>query len=398
MKTILAHKIALNPTPSQANLLAQAVGCRRFAWNWALAEWNGLYAAGEKVNELLLRKALTTARREMFPWMSNVPACVITNSIRDLGEAYKRFFKKLGGRPHFKKKFRHDSARFDDGHPETFKSHNKTVYLPKIGWVKMRESLRFTGRVVEVTVSRTAGRWFVAIGVEIDVVPPEPKSNSVGIDFGITPAASLSSGEIFEGPKPLKKLLGKLRRLQKHLSRKKRGSNNYRKCAAKIARLHARIANIRREWIHEFTTDMTRQFGVIGIEDLNVSGMLKNHCLARAIADIGFYEMRQQLEYKAVMQGSKVVAIDRWFPSSKKCSECHHVMKELPLSVRHWTCPVCGTEHDRNVNAARNIEEEALRILAALTCSVDHTCGVESAGVAVLSRVKLLAMKQATCV
>lgn len=375
MEIILAHKIALNPTPSQEQLLAKAVGVRRFAWNWALAEWKRQYEAGEKPHWMKLSKQLNAIKHEQFPWMADVSACATQNAIRQLGDAFQRFFKKTSKYPNFKKRRNNESARLDNGTPGQFECRDKSIRLQKIGWVKMRESLRFSGKPMSVTVSRVAGRWFASVTVKMEHTLPERKPNSVGIDLGVTTAATLSTGEKFEGPKPLKTEMGKLRRMSKHLSRKQPGSNNWRKASLKLGRMHARIANIRKDWTHKFTTSVVRRFGTIGIEDLAVSEMMSNQRLARSISDVGFYEIRRQLTYKAQLNNRDLVVASRWFPSSKTCSECGHVVDKLPLSYREWTCQ-CGAHHDRDVNAARNLQGVAL---AAPSHGVDHACGVVGA-------------------
>jgi putative transposase len=204
-------------------------------------------------------------------------------------------------------------------------------------------------------------------------LPLAKNQGAVGIDLGIAALATLSTGKKVEGPKALRSLLGRLRRLSRSLSRKLKGSRNRGKARVNLARLHERIANIRRDALHRLTTDITRSFHTLGIEDLHVKGMLANGRLARAIADMGFYEFRRQLEYKAAWRGALVVVADRWFPSSKLCSNCGHRMKELALGVRQWICPGCGTRHDRDVNAAINLRNMAVS-------STASACGGEGAG------------------
>jgi putative transposase len=207
------------------------------------------------------------------------------------------------------------------------------------------------------------------------------------VDLGIKTLATLSTGETFEGPKALRTLLMRLRRLSRALSRKVKGSRNRAKAKLKLAKLHARIANIRRDSLHQLSTSITRRFHTIGIEDLNVKGMLGNRHLARAIADMGFYELRRQLEYKAAWHGGQIVLVDRWFPSSKLCSGCGYRMDELGLDVRQWTCPGCGASHDRDLNAAINLGNMAVS-------STASACGGEGAGPARARRVKLAPAKQ----
>jgi putative transposase len=253
----------------------------------------------------------------------------------------------------------------------------------------MREALRFAGSIVSASVARVAKHWYVSITVDASdlSLPPANNQGSVGVDLGVKALATLSTGKSFEGPKALRTLLMRLRRLSRGLSRKVKGSRNCAKAKMRLAKLHARIANIRRDGLHQVSTSITRRFHTIGIEDLNVKGMLRNRHLARSIADMGFYELRRQLEYKAAWRGGQVVLIDRWFPSSKQCSGCGYLLDELGLDVRRWTCPGCGTSHDRDVNAAINLENMAVS-------STVSACGGEGAGPARERRVKPAPAKQ----
>lgn len=240
---------------------------------------------------------------------------------------------------------------------------------------------------MSATVSRTADRWFVSIAVEVPHTPPVENQDVGGVDLGVTTLATLSTGEKIAGPKPHKALLGRLRRLSRAHSRKQKGSANKRKATMKLARLHARIANIRRDALHKLTTMLATRLGIIGIENLNVAGMVKNHSLARAISDMGFFEFRRQLEYKAKMRGGKVVVMDRFFPSSKLCSDCVFHAGEMSLSIRAWTCENCGEHHDRDVNAARNLKNMAVS-------STVTACGADRSGASCKTRVKRSAVKQ----
>ncbi len=237
----------------------------------------------------------------------------------------------------------------------------------------MRETLRLTGKIMSATVSRVADQWFVSLTVDT----PEPSTSNhvenqgaVGVDLGISVLATLSTGQSIPSPKAHKSLLCRLKRLSRGLSRKVKGSSNRHKAKLKLARLHAKISNIRQNSLHQFTTDLTRRFHTIGIEDLNVQGMVKNRHLARAVSDMGFFEFRRQLQYKAAQRGGCVVVADRWFPSSKTCSHCGHKLETLPLSVREWTCPACDTTHDRDVNAAINLRNLAVSSTASV-CAED---------------------------
>jgi len=233
----------------------------------------------------------------------------------------------------------------------------RAVTLPKIGRVKMKEALRLKGRVISCTVSHVAHKWFASFQVEIEhQVPSRENQAAVGVDLGLKSLAVLSDGTVFENPKALRSNVQKLKRLSRSLSRKRKGSANRKKARVKLARLHYRIGCIRKDALHKLTTFLTRTFTVIGIENLNIRGMLKNRKLSRAIADVGMHEFKRQLEYKAVLHGSQVVVADRWFPSSKTCSECGCIKPTLELSERSWQCFDCGAEHDRDHNAAKNLK------------------------------------------
>ena len=263
--------------------------------------------------------------------------------------------------------------------------------MSNLGWVRMRESLRFTGKILSATISRVADRWFVSITVDThdgSHLPKAENQGAVGVDLGVSALATLSTGEPpIPGPKAHKALLDRLRRLSRSLSRKTKGSANRHKAKAKLARLHARIAAIRSDALHKLTTDLTRRFHTIGIEDLNVRGMMANRHLARSIADMGFFEFRRQLEYKAAMRGGVVQVADRFYASSKTCSACGHKLDALPLSVREWTCPACGVIHDRDLNAAINLKNMAVSSTVA-------ACGEEGSGLRRKTKTKPASVKQ----
>lgn len=352
---LLAHKIELVPTQEQAVYFAKACGVARFAWNWALAEWDRQYALGLKPNEMALRRQLNAIKRKQFPWMLEVTKLAPAEAIRHLGKAFSRFFAKRAKRPKFKKKGVHDSFRAAAG-PSGFRSNDKLVLLPVIGWVEMREAVRFAGTIKSATVSSRTGRWFVSILVDTPwEVPPRKNQAVAGIDLGIKAMATCSDGTTFDNPMPLRKELKKLKRLNRRLSRKVKGSKNRAKAKAKVAKLHYRIANVRKDALHKATTEIVRKFSAVGIEDLNVKGMTANHKIARAIGDVGLYEFRRQLTYKAKMYGTDIVVADRFYPSSKTCHVCEHVLDTLSLKEREWVCPQCGTHHDRDLNAAKNL-------------------------------------------
>jgi putative transposase len=303
-----------------------------------------------------------------------------------LGDAFNNFFAKRSEYPKFRKKGICDRFSLSN---DQFSVKNHRIRLPLLGWVRMREALRFNGKIMSATISRIADRWFVSITVDADIpCPPKAESQSaVGVDLGILAQATLSTGEKHSGPKPHKVLLRRLRLLSRRLSKKEKGSKNRGKAKHRLARLHARIANIRKDDLHRFTTDLTRRFHTIGIENLHVKGMMRNRRLARSIADVSFFEFRRQLEYKAAMRGDIVVVADRWFASSKTCSACGGKVDVLPLAVREWVCPACGTKHDRDVNAAINLMNMAVS-------STASACGEEGSGLGRKPKVKPAPMKQ----
>ncbi|WGZ94307.1 MAG: RNA-guided endonuclease TnpB family protein [Candidatus Thiothrix putei] len=392
---IISHKIRLDPNHKQATYLAKAAGTARFAYNWALAEWQTQYAAWKddntqpKPNQMGLRRQLNAIKREQFPWMLEVTKNAPQMAIIQLGAAFKNFFAGRAKYPQFKKKGKsRDSFTLTN---DQFSLDGCRIRIPNLGVVRMRETLRFSGKILSATISRTADQWFASITVDTtsNHLPPAKNQGTVGVDLGVSALATLSTGEKVVGAKPHKALLSRLKRLSRSLSRKVKGSANRHKAKQKLATLHARIANIRQDSLHQLTTDLTRRFHTIGIEDLNVSGMVKNRHLSRAISDMGFFEFRRQLEYKAGMRGAVVVVADRFFASSKTCSAagCGHKVEKLPLSVREWTCPDCRAVHDRDVNAAKNLKKYAVSYTVS-------ACGGEGSGLGRKPKTKPAPVKQ----
>src|SRR5215469_7461997 len=349
MTIILAHKIRLDPNNVQRTYFAKACGVARFAYNWALARWNQLFKAGEKVSEAALRKQLNAIKRTEFPWMMEVTKCAPQLAIMNLGRAFRNFFAGRAERPVFKRKGVHDSFALSN---DQFIITDGHISIPNLGLVRLAEKLRFDGKILGAVISRRADRWFVSIQVEMPRPTPihTPKetpaseSQAVGVDLGVKELATLSDGTKIVGAKPHKALLSRLRRLGQALSRKQgakkgeRKSKNFMKARLKISKLHARIADIRGDETHKLTSMLTQTYEIIGIEDLNVAGMVKNRKLARSIMDMSFFEFRRQLGYKADVTGSRVVVAERFFPSSKLCSTngCGYKRDELRLDMREW--------------------------------------------------------------
>lgn len=395
MPLVFAHKIALRPNGRQRTYFAKAAGCARFAHNWALDQWGRQYAAWKADNSLpkpsegALRRQLNAIKRTEYPWMLEVTKCAPQMAIKQLGAAFKNFFEGRAKYPRFHKKGVHDSFTLSN---DQFEIVGDRIRIPNLGWVRMEEPLRFAGKPLWATVSRRADRWFVSVSVQM---PDEYRllqtesQGAVGVDLGVKDLATLSTGEKIEGPKPHKRLLKRIRRLAQSLSRKKKGSKNREKAKRKLARLHARVADIRADSLHKLTTGLTRRFSTIGVESLNVKGMESNRHLARSVADMGFFEFKRQLLYKAAIRGVKVVEADKWFPSSRLCSTpgCGYRNDGLVLSDRQWICPKCGIAHDRDVNAAINLMMNAVS-------STVSACGEEGSGRPRKRAVKPASMKQ----
>ncbi len=368
-----AYRYRFYPTAEQKSLLLRTLGCTRFVYNWALALRTGQYKrfkAGEAEQKPTFKWAsaeLTKLKKlPEYKWLNEVLSVSLQQSLRHLEAAFQKFWNpKLRAQyPSFKKKGSGGSAVFTRS-AFRYNPGRRELTLAKMGSpLKVRWSRGFKGDPSSVTVSLdAAGRWHISILVKEEVQSLTPSIEAVGIDVGITHFATLSTGEKIENPRHLKRSLRKLRKSQRALCRKKKGSSNRNKARLLVARLHAKVADARRDFQHKLTTRLVRENQAICIESLNVSGMLKNRKLARSIADASWSEFFRQLAYKAKWYGRQLVAVDRFFPSSKTCSECGVVLKKLPLSERSWTC-MCGVKHDRDLNAAKNIRTAGLAVLA----------------------------------
>ncbi|MCM0592616.1 MAG: transposase [Gloeotrichia echinulata CP02] len=371
---ILGFKTQLKVNKQQRLLLAQHAGVARHAWNQGLALCQQVLIHNrtnpdEKIKfptAIDLHKWLVAAVKSTHPWYYEVSKCAPQYALRYLSDAFKSFFNKVKGFPNFKKKGRNDSFTLDGA----IHIDHKKVRVPVIGWLKTYEILPFGYKPKSVTISKQANKWFISWKIELETSETPKKEEFVGVDLGINHLAILSTTEVFDGAKSYKKSEQKLAKMQ-YLNRHKQvGSSNYRKAQIKIARLHQKIANIRKDTLHKITTYISKNHAVIGIEDLNVSGMLANGKLSKAIADMGFYEFRRQLEYKTQLYGSKLVIVDRFYPSSKTCSNCGEKKSSLSLSQRVFQCDNCGFECNRDLNAAINLRKEAVR-LTVLACGLD---------------------------
>lgn len=362
-----AYKYRFYPTPEQAEQLARTFGCVRYVYNRALAERSRAWTQEQcRVTQADTSRMLTAWKRDPeTAWLTEPSKGPLQAALRHLQDAYSRFWAKQSGYPHFKKKGKSkDSATY---FRNCFTYRNGQIKLAKQSEplnIRWSRPLPEGADPSSVTVSRdSAGRYHISILVDDTITPLPPTETTVGIDAGITTLYTLSTGEKITNPRHEKKDREKLARAQRQLSKKEKGSKNRDKARRKVARIHARIADRRRDHLHKLSTRLVRENQVIAIEDLSVRNMVKNHSLARAISDASWSSFRTMLEYKAEWYGRDVVAIDRFYPSSKTCSECGRIVESLPLNIRDWECE-CGAVHDRDVNAARNILAVGLAVSA----------------------------------
>ncbi len=363
---IKAHKIRLNPTPEQANYFARAAGVARFVWNWALAEWDRQYQAGEKPTALKLKKQFNEIRREQFPWTWQVTKNASDQPFLDLSKAFTALFEGRARRPRFKSKKRSKPSFYLAN--DQFELGDHRVWVPKLGWVNMAENLRFQGKVTGARITKTSDWWFVSITVEVPDEQPDSRPTAVGIDVGLNRLATLSSGEGYENQVFLKTALKKLRAANKRLHRRKLGSKNREKARRQVARLHYRITCMRDDMLHKLTTRLATCYGIIGVEDLNLKGLLKNRRLARSFSDAALGKLLNLLTSKVEQRGGQVIKVGRFFASSKTCHCCGWKWEDLELSDRVFLCqnPICAyyqLAQDRDHNAALCILCEALRLI-----------------------------------
>ncbi len=389
-----AYRYELDPNNCQRSSLLQHAGVARFTYNWGLEQSIKLYRDNKGshrfTNPMKQHKLLTSLKKTQFPWMYECSKCAPQEALRDLGRAFKNFYRGLKegkriGFPSFKSKGMNDSFRLNG----TIRFEGRKIRLPRIGKIRIKEKRKqyYKGRILSVTVRRRASRWFVSVTVEENIKDPKPiVSYAVGVDLGIKTLATLSDGTTFLNPRALGIRIKRLRKLSKSLSRKKKGSKNREKAKLRLARIHLKIFNVRQDTLHKLTTYLAKSHSRIVIEDLGVSGMMKNRRWARARADVGFYEFRRQLEYKCQWYGSKVHVAKRTFPSSKRCSSCGYKKKELSLSEREYQCEECGLKVDRDLNAALNLVTVSLP--ETLTARGEDVRLCDSSGIAKQTSVK----------
>mgnify|MGYP001326768311 CR=1 FL=1 len=352
-----SFRYRLYPTYEQEQAMAIQFGHARFVWNWALALREAAYKETQKgIDYFDLKRRMTALKRQQeTAWLKEADSQVLQAKIKDLEQAYQNFFEKRAQFPRFKSKKQDQSIRY----PQRFKFSENLVYLPKVGWIKMKVHRPLEGKAKNVTVSKTkTGKYFASIQCEVELPDPPARGGEIGIDLGIKSFLVTSEGDQINNPRHLQKAEKKIKRLQRQVSRRKKGSSAREKARLLLARQHEKVANQRADFLHKLSRRLVDSYGLIGMEDLNVRGMVKNRKMAKAISTTGWGAFRFMLEYKGKWYGSRVHRISRFYPSSKTCGRCGFELPELALSVRRWDCPICGASHERDINAAINILNE----------------------------------------
>ena len=357
--TNLTHKIHIYPNKKQEELLQKSCDVARYVYNWGLAKWNKEYEEGNKPNFYQIKKEFNVLKKEECPFVMEVSKCVSEYALMDLKSAFTKFFRKQSKHPQFHKKEIDNTFSLSN---DQFKIVDKQyIKIPKSKQlIKLSEPLRFDGKIMKATISKKANKWFVSISIETTINELKETNNVIGIDLGVKEIATCSNGIIFDNPKWIKKIERKFKHKQRQISKQKRGSNRRNRNKLRIQKLYYKLTNQRNDYLHKLTKYIIRTNDIICLEDLNIRGMVKNHNLAKAISNVSLYELRRQFEYKAKLYGKEIKYIDKWFPSSKTCSNCGNIKNDLTLKDRIYKCQKCGLEIDRDFNASLNILRQAM--------------------------------------
>jgi putative transposase len=364
-----SYKYRIYPTKEQEVLIEKHFGCCRFVFNKFLNERKEEYLSnGNSLSYYQNAKSLTEMKKELL-WLKDINSQSLQSSLRNLDIAYNKFFKRTAKFPRFKKK--NDNQSFHI--PQFVEIKNNQLYIPKFKkGMKIKLHRDIEGKILNATLSKTTtGKFFISITCELEYQEPEKTNSFVGVDTGIKDLAILNDGTKYENIKSLKKSLKKLKYHQRQLSKKIKGSGQRNKQKIKLALIHEKVSNKRKDHLHKVSTEIIKNHDIICVEDLNVKGMIKNHKLAQALSDVGLGTFYSLLEYKASWNEKTIVKIDRFFPSSKMCSDCNWINQELTLKDRKWTCLSCGITHDRDINASKNILLQGLNILSGLGINSD---------------------------